>query len=186
MGFQDTQGQGLYEQDWNLKFILSSDSQFLLHIRITLGPFRNSKVQASPSITSIRFSVSVTQTVYFKSSKWFYVPPRLNPLTSASSGERLQLSEEKQLAQNFITIYKLWRSSLPPLSEPSHVLGILVSENLNHMAHSKACVELYLQRHGKEFWLRHFENWPETFLVYENPLWRESLLPGSEEWCYIA
>ena len=77
-------------------------------------------------------------------------------------------------------------SSLLPLSEPPHVLGILVSENLNHTAHSKACVELYLQRHEKEFWLRHFENWPETFLVYKNPLWRESLLPESEEWCYTG
>ena len=77
MGFKDIQGQGLNEQDWNLKVILSSDSQFLLHIRITQRPFRNSKVQASPSVVSIEFSVSVTQTVYFKSSKWFYVQPRL-------------------------------------------------------------------------------------------------------------
>lgn len=182
-------GQGLNEQDWNLKFILSSDSQFLLRIRITLGPFRNSKVQASPSITSIGFSVSVTQTVYFKSSKWFYVLPRLKTTNfsqlrqeaAAQRGEAACLKSHHHLQTEVCG----W-SSLLPLSEPPHVLGILVSENLNHTAHSKACVELYLQRHEKEFWLRHFENWPETFLVYKNPLWRESLLPESEEWCYTG
>ena len=63
MGFKDIQGQGLNEQDWNLKVILSSDSQLLLYIRITQRPFRNSKVQASPSIVSIEFSVSVTQCI---------------------------------------------------------------------------------------------------------------------------
>ena len=63
MGFKDIQGQGLNEQDWNLKVILSSDSQLLLYIRITQRPFRNSKVQASPSSVAIEFSVSVTQCI---------------------------------------------------------------------------------------------------------------------------
>lgn len=71
----------------------------------------------------------------------------------------------KQLAQVLSPSTNCGGSWLPPCHRPPHVLGILVSENLNHGPFQSLCGTVFAKAWKRILSSRHFENWPEIFLL---------------------